>query len=200
MPEHAAGSCTWEGDDEVVVDLGSVTPTPDRGWERTERDGFSGLIYRPRWGNGLTPAAAGGAMCFPVRVAQDGDYFWTFVSYAPHRTEHNDAWVKTDLPLRLWKTWGDRFLDTPANTWLKAYHSNGVDRGMSVEMKTVDHDGHRFAVRDVKAGQTFNVCLSGRSFRFSVFRFALKKCFGKICEGGALWREFVYKMPVSKCV
>lgn len=51
-------------------------------------------------------------------------------------------------------------------------------------MKTIDHNGHRFLVPNVKKDEPFTVCLAGRSFKYEMFRLVLIKCRAAFCTGG----------------
>lgn len=189
------GACVWQGDDSATVNLDAVIPA--KGWSVAERDGLTGLVYEKNKNMGIDQPGLG-VMCFPVRVQQAGDYFLTAVSYAPHHTEHNDDWMAVSKELRLWRINGKKFFTKPPMTYLKAYQNNGI-KGMSTEMKTKDHDGHRFIIMDVGAGEKFEVCMAGRSYRYEVYRLVMKKCGdGDECKGGNL--ENVMDVPLSQCV
>lgn len=172
--------CTWYGSSSVVIDLSQVTPAS--GWTRTSRSGYNGLVYEKNKVHGIDPPGQRGRMCFKVHVKVSGNYFFAALSYAPHNTEHNDMWVNSpDKGFALWqynKFW--RF--ATGSEWLKAYQNNGV-KGMSVSLKTKDFDGHRFIVPNVRAGQTFRICISGRSYKYEVYRLYLVRCYGIFCKG-----------------
>lgn len=179
-PRHPRSGCTWYGSDSVVIDLSQVTPA--EGWSKVSRSGFNGLIYEKNKVHGIDRPGARGKMCFNVHTKASGNYFFAALSYAPHNTEHNDMWVNSpDLGFQLWqrrKLW--RYAGP--EEWLKAYQNNG-NKGMSVSLKTKDFDGHRFIVPNVQAGKTFRVCISGRSYKYEVYRLYLIKCTGLYCTG-----------------
>lgn len=136
-------------------------------------------------------------MCFKVKAPSSGKYYLTAVSYAPHPTEHNDVWVETSKGFELWQNGKYRRYEPPGK-WTKAYQNNGK-KGLSEMWKTIDFDGHRFIVPNVKAWQTFKVCIAGRSKKYEIFQILLIKCSGKkYCQGGIMKDLFHFKP--SKCV
>lgn len=90
---------------------------------------------------------------------------------------------------RRWRIAGKR-------EWLKAYRNWG-SRAVSDEWFTKDFDRHRFVVEDLKGGRPFRVCVSGRSFRYELFRIVFVKCEGNECTGGRV--EGVKRLPTSPC-
>ena len=200
MPEPTAaklvpGSCTYVGHNQIVVDLGNVASAD--GWTPVTREGLGGLVYRSDLNEGVVRPS--GAMCFPMKVERAGDYYLTAATYAPHRTENNDFWIRATKPLRMWKRGGNTFFDSDAGRYVKAYQNDGAS-GISVRMFSKDHDPHRIIVRDVAANESFTVCVAGRSFRYEVYRVALMRCFKDICTGGQLFKSRVLGMPLSQCI
>lgn len=187
--------CVWTAaSDSIVISLGRVTPAA--GWTPTQRDGFRGLIYEKNKNRGIDPKGKRGKMCFNVRAKQKGNYFFAALSYAPHNTEHNDMWVNSpDKGFSLWKR-GVFWRTASTAEWLKAYQNSGT-RGITVSLKTKDFDGHRFLVPNVRANEVFRICISGRSYRYSVFRLYLVNCTGRFCVGFP--RLDLDKLPVSSC-
>lgn len=190
-------SCVWTGEgDNVVIDLGKVTP--GEGWDRTTRDGYSGIIFARSPARGISPKGEYGRMCFDVKAPKTGKYYLAAVSYAPHVTEHNDAWVTTSKGFELWQS-GNKRMNTKPYEWLKAYQNNG-QKGISEHFKTIDHDGHRFLIPDVVEGEMFQVCLAGRSKNYEMFRLVLKLCEGDYCQGKILKGDLVFGLEPSKCL
>lgn len=188
----------WTADsDRVVIDLARV-PLVD-GWTRKSRSGLTGIEYNRDGAGGRDGAGERGVMCFPVRAREDGGYYFTAISYAPHNTEHNDAWVRSDKGFTLWRQGrdGEFWRRADSSEWLKAYQNSGGSR-ISEDFKTRDHDGHRFIIPNVRAGETFNVCISGRSFRYELFKLALIKCEGRFCTGGIM--QNLRPLASSQCV
>lgn len=91
-------------------------------------------------------------------------------------------WVNSpDHGFELWQ-FGKYWRNAGTKEWLKAYQNNGV-KGLIDQLKTKDFDGHRFIIPKVKKGQMFRVCISGRSYRYEVFKLFVFKCYGNTCHG-----------------
>lgn len=171
-------SKTSSGGTAIVVNMGSL-PAKD-GWARIRRNGMSGLIYRPDRNGGRDSPGKKGKYCFPMMTTMSGDYQLTSISYTPHETEHNDMWVRCSLGFTMWYE-GRYWKSVGPRDWLKAYQN--VPGRMADYLHTKDHDPHKFIVKNVKAGTKFEVCISGRSYRYEVYRIVLKKCKGNECRG-----------------
>ena len=178
--QYVDPKCVWHArGNEVVIDLGKVYPPS--GWTCVRRGDDIGWIYKKHRNLGIDPKGAG-RMCFRILPKNSGKYYFTALSYAPHNTEHNDMWVQSpDLGFELWK-WGTFWRTAGTNEWLKAYQNNGI-RGLIDQLKHKDFDGHRFLIPNVEKGKIFRVCISGRSFKYEVFRVFVMKCFGNNCQG-----------------
>lgn len=198
-PQTKGANCVWTANtpsNSIVIDLSAVA-RPASGWTRTSRSGFSGLVYEKSKNGGIDPAGKKGVMCFNVRASSSGNYFFAALSYAPHPTEHNDMWVNSPTyGFELWQA-NKKWRNASTKEWLKAYQNNG-NKGLSVSLKTKDFDGHRFIVPNVVAGQDFRICMSGRSYKYEVFRLYLVKCSGDFCKGRPI--TDLQQRPVSKCV
>lgn len=168
-----------------------------------ERDGLTGLVYEPTKNLGIDFRGVKGKLCFNIHVKLPGGYYLTALSYAPHNTEHNDMWVRSSLGFELWKGGRNGTLGgvVKPREWRKAYQNYGT-RGISDDLKTIDFNGHRFIipVAEKKEGERFQVCVSGRSYRYEVFRLILVKCKGVVCTGGAWVLQDLRQRPVSPCV
>lgn len=186
--------CTWNAhNDAIVIPLARV-PNRGTGWTFIRRDGLDGLIYEKNLGMGIDNPGKKGLMCFPVRAWSDGSYYMSAVSYAPHVTEHNDVWVQSSKPIGLWQ--GGRLWRTARNwEWLKAYQN---DVGWSIDFKTKDFDGHQFVIKDVGANEKFFVCLSGRSYKYEMYRLVIAKCKGGSCNGNVMGG--IRNFEESRCV
>lgn len=171
------------------------------GWVPTKRDGLIGLVYEPSKNRGIDMRGAKGKMCFNVNVKIPGGYYFTALSYAPHNTEHNDMWVESSLGFELWKGGKNGTLGgvVKPTEWRKAYQNYGI-RGISDDLKTIDFNGHRFIIPVVNSDAGFQVCVSGRSYRYEVFRLILVKCKGVVCTGGAWVLHDLRERPLSTCV
>lgn len=189
------GKCVWTGSkNSIVIDLGKVALS--KGWVRSFRNGMSGIMFMKSPYRGISPKGMIGKMCFSVRAPLSGMYYMTAVSYAPHPTEHNDVWVETSKGFELWQH-GRRGPNASPGSWLKAYQNKGTN-GMSEDFKTIDFNGHRFLVPNVVKGQTFRVCLAGRSLKYELYKMVLTKCGGMMCKGGIMTN--MMNMKSSRCV
>lgn len=173
--------CTWKDDSEssVVIDIGRREEKA--GWTRISRDGLDGLVYRKDKKNGIDFPDRFGSLCFEVKTEAAGSYYFTALSFAPHYTEHNDAWFKCSKGFSLWRN-GRFWKNSKSGEWLKGFQNDGRKR-MSEELKTKDHDGHRFIIENLNAGDTFSVCVSGRSYKFELYRLYIQKCRKEYCTG-----------------
>lgn len=169
--------CIYMGGSKAVISLGSVSPKD--GWDRVSRGGMSGLIFESGKTHGTVPGGTRGEYCFDVKMAEGGDYYLTALSAAPHPTEHNDCWLSSSLGFKLLRE--GNFKSAGADTWLKGYQNKGNNEINNV-ISTEDHNAHAFIVPGVKAGMGFKVCMSGRSFKFEMFKLVLMKCSGTGCS------------------
>lgn len=179
-PAGGGGKCTWTATgSHAVVNLGAVKP--GQGWSRVSRHGFSGIAYETSKKGGIDPPGKYGEMCFDMRVKSAGNYYFGAVSYAPHNTEHNDVWVRSSKGFWIWKK-GNLWKKGRSDEWFKAYQNYG-SRGIAEDFKTKDHDGHRFLIQNLKANEKLTICISGRSYRYELYRLVLAKCSGMTCKG-----------------
>lgn len=187
--------CVWSVPrDQVSVDLSSVQPAT--WWTPCKRNGLYGLVYKKERTHGIDGKGEHGVMCFDVRAPSDGTYYLTALSYAPHNTEHNDVWVRCSKPIELWRHANSRS-KVEASTWLKAYQNKGK-AGISEEWKTIDRNGHRLLIPGLLEDEIFQVCLSGRSYQYELFRLVFIRCQGPYCTGKMY--EHIAKRPISVCV
>lgn len=187
--------CVWTGEgDKIVIDLGKV-PLPT-GWDRSTRDGKTGMIFNRSPAKHISPPGRYGKTCFKVNPPMSGTYYFTGITYAPHKTEYNDVWVKNDHGFELWQRGHMNKYEKPGK-WLKAYQNNGL-KGMDEILSTIDFNSHRFLIPNVVKGETFNVCLSGRSKMYEMYQLVLIRCTGKLCKG-YITRGLLNLTP-SKCL
>lgn len=188
--------CVWRGrGKKVVVDLGSVRPYG--GWVRAKRDGLVGIEFKTSPVNGISPPGVYGRYCFKLQAPVAGKYYLTAISYAPHKSEHNDAWLWSSKAFELWKR-GDKWRNGVApGTWLKAFQSD-FKRGMSDNWRTIDFEGYRFLIPNVRKGEIFQLCIAGRSKKYEMYRIIAVKCEGDGCKGYRVL-NLKYSKP-SKCV
>lgn len=164
----------------IVVDFGQLNPKG--GWTRTHRQQYKGLVYRKDKNGGIDKAGASGVYCFPMIAYSSGSYQLTAISFTPHHTEHNDMWLRSSLGFQFWyngKHWGQG--SAGPTSWVKGYQNSAGKIADYLHHK--DHDPHKFIIKNIVAGKKFTVCISGRSYRYEVFRLILKKCAGQECFG-----------------
>lgn len=200
IPKHGGnrndGKCVWTGEkDNIVIDLGKVPLVT--GWDSVNRDGYEGIIFARSPARGISPKGKYGMMCFDVQAPMDGKYYLTAISYAPHVTEHNDVWVTTSKGMELWQSGNQHSFEEPME-WHKAYQNNGK-KGISEHFKTIDFDGHRFLVPNIKQDEIFQVCIAGRSKKYEMYRLILKNCEDKYCEGKIMKGDMLFDLEPSKC-
>lgn len=167
------GSCTTfnEQNGLVVMEVEAMPVTSD--WSlRTAVGGYTGRgYYEWRHGNTATStvAAGTGTITYTVKINNPGRYRLQIRSAAPHRTEHNDVWVRFPEGNALGIK-GTSTL-TLAGNWFKVYQNTG-NNSWTWDSKTKDHDPHDIFV-DFKTAGTYRVQLSGRSTQFKVDRLVL---------------------------
>lgn len=204
-PTSGNGKCTtWlpNANGDLVVPLLPSMATD--GWQPTSRAGFSGLVYQPGKSSGRDKPGQSGVMCMNVLLASPGKYYLTALSYAPHNTEHNDMWVRGSKGFELWQggktsKFGGR---VSAVEWRKAYQNYGR-RGIADDLKTIDNNGHRFVVPESNGNEVMEVCVSGRSYKFELFRVILVKCDesnSAVCKGSFWFAKDLEKRPLSTCI
>lgn len=204
-PTSGNGNCsTWipNANGDIVIPLLSSLATD--GWQPVSRAGFSGLIYEPGKATGRDKPGQSGVICMNVLLSNAGKYYLTALSHAPHNTEHNDMWVRGSKGFELWQggkppKFGGR---VSAAEWRKAYQNYGR-RGIADDLKTIDNNGHRFVVPEGNGKEVMELCVSGRSYRFELFRLILVKCDDNnsaVCKGSFWFAKDLDNRPLSNCV
>lgn len=186
--------CIWRASDNaVVIPLADVR---ERGndWTSITRDGERGIIYEKELGGGIDGPGEKGVMCFSVKAGAAGNYYMGAVSYAPHVTEHNDVWVLSTKGFNLWQG-GELWRKAENWEWLKAYQN---EAGWSEDFKTKDHDGHQFIIPDVGDSEMFELCISGRSYKYELYRLVIAKCSGGTCTGNIM--RDITELEPSECI
>lgn len=188
--------CVWTSivsEDTVTVDLSKVRPSS--GWTRCTRNGMGGLVYKRHLTQGMDGKGEHGVLCFDVRAPSSGTFYLTALSYAPHGTDNNDAWVRCSKPMSLWRL-GRSKRTVGAKTWLKVYQNKGT-RGISEDWKTINNNGHRLLIPGLSKNEMFQVCLSGRSYQYEIFSLVMVRCSGAYCKGKAY--EDITRRAQSVC-
>lgn len=105
-------------------------------------------------------------------------------------------WVTTNKGIELWRR---RVMRTfvESMSYRKGYQNQGPN-GIANFLVNIDHDPHTMVVPDVTKGETFKVCVHGRSSKFEVFRVVLVKCEGYRCIGGRY--HDIAERETSPCV
>lgn len=188
------GRCTFIGTNKIVINLGGVPR--GRGWTAVSNSGMRGIGFDVnRRSRSIVPAGTQGVMCFNLRLQKGGQYYTTAITAAPHSTEHNDVWIRAeDTGFRLLRRGQFR---SGGKKWLKGFQNRGRNL-IADQLKTIDHNGH-YLVTDVRGGQQFRICLSGRSSRFQMFKVVLVECFGNRCAPGDV-RGQMQNLSPSRCV
>lgn len=213
-------SCTFtqsSSNDAIVIPM--TDDMASKGWASTRRNGLAGLVYKPFGAKNNNKKVHNGKMCFKVNAKMSGDFYFTALSYAKNSRRFNTLWVQSSLGFQMWKpgtngmwvktsdgfeVWKDGTDASlggvvPPNGWRKAYQNRGPN-GIAANLKTVDFDGHRLIIPDVKANAQFQVCMSGRSPTFEVFRLILIHCQGNECTEGTWNQHELWQKHVSQCV
>lgn len=167
-PRRDLYQCTWHGRDmKLVVDLNFF-----KAWGEWTKNG-DGLEWKRYQSEGIDKPGSG-EMCFKFVVPEDGYYYFTGLTSAPHPTDHNDLWVRLPKGIRLYKGRTHRYRTT-ATKYIKAYQNMGENRINNI-LSTIDHNPHYFVSEKLLRNETNSLCISGRSSRFTVYKLVLVKC------------------------
>lgn len=198
-PTTPQGSCSWRdnGRKEVVIPIHKAKKV--KGWSYVKRGQFSGYIYEKNRKGGMSKPGTS-VMCYRVRIPHNGKYYMNAISYAPHNTEHNDAFVSSSVGFELWRR-GRYGRNVKPNEMIKAYQNQGKS-GVSYEWKHIDFNGHRLIIPHVKKGQVVNICMGGRSYKYEVYKIMLRLCAPgeKAYCTGLYWKVDLEDIKDSKCV
>lgn len=195
-PKHkksrSRGKCAWHARNGKIV-----IPTTSLNTRRPWIKQYGGITWKPNGGNGVDPMGSA-AFCARIIVDKPGSYYLTVVSSAPHPTEHNDLWIRFSAGLRWFKPQGYRWLNK-GNGWFKGYQNDGRKK-VANYLLTKDFDGHQFVTYPLRKGQTYSVCLSGRSSKYTIYKIVMVKCDGWFCSRfGGYMRWQMSRLGSSKC-
>lgn len=156
------------------------------------------ITWRPNGGSGIDEPGSG-RTCAKFTVRRPGQYYVTLLSSAPHRTDHNDAWVKLDSGVDLYRPTGQKWR-TGGSDWYKAFQNEG-DNKVADYILTVNFDGHQLISKTLEADRMYSVCLGGRSSLFRVYGIVLAWCGGGAdCDrDGATIRAEMGEMDAARC-
>lgn len=138
----------------------------------------SGLVWRPTGADERDPEGSG-EMCFNFKPPKTGKYYLTAVTSAPHRVDNNDMWMK--LESGLWLFGKNMQKRNGGSGYLKAYQNMGGNEKADI-ISNVDHNPHQFLTNNLPAGSEQTLCMSGRSSKFTVYKFILVQCVGPNCD------------------
>ncbi|PXF47076.1 hypothetical protein BWQ96_03153 [Gracilariopsis chorda] len=168
MPHKDPYRCVWHGrDKELVLDLKFFTA-----WGGWTQNG-DGLEWKRYLSKGIDEPGSG-EMCFKFAVPEDGFYYFTALTSAPHPTDHNDMWVRIQTGIRLYRGKTHVYWMT-VRKYIKAYQNLGENRINDI-LSSVDHNPHYFVSEKLMQNETHTVCISGRSSRFTVYKLVFVKC------------------------
>lgn len=193
QPRPAGGpGCAFRADGDKIV-IPTWAMGAGNGWNR---NGDGSITWKAGGGGGIDRMGSG-QVCSNIKVKVDGQYYFTAVTRAPHGTEHNDGWFRFSGGFQLYKP-GGRTINGNSG-WYKGYQNRGGNR-MADYLVTIDFNGHQFITNYLTTSGTYQVCISGRSTRFTVYSLVFVRCSGSSCSRfGPQMRNAMSSLPTSKC-
>lgn len=192
-----ARECTWvETDGQVVVSMQGVRPISE--WTN---NGAGGITWRAGDSRTWIDKKGAGELCFKVIFTSTGAFYLTARTTAPHRTEHNDMFLKFSGGLDLFRAGThEQWPVRDPMMYFKAYQNYGQDR-MADIISSIDYNPHIFVTRPVERHVPYQVCISGRSSMFSVFDLVFIKCTHHYCarDSGYI-RSEMESLNISLCL
>lgn len=155
----------------------------------------SGFIWRATAADQRDPEGTG-EMCFNFKPPKTGTYYLTAVTSAPHRTDNNDMWIKLDSGLGVFSR--DMKKRESSSGYYKAYQNLGGNQKVDI-ISNVDYNPHQFITNTLQGGSTQTLCMSGRSSRFTVYKFVLVHCSGQDCDRYSTFIKDSMKGMTSSC-
>lgn len=156
------------------------------------------LVWKPNKSGASIDRPGSGEICYRFRVDKSSTYYLTADTRAPHVTEHNDLWILFNRGLRLYKVesnrywkWGKYYFN-----WLKGYQNLGGMKYANM-LRTIDFNGHQFETSYLRRGETYKVCISGRSSKYYVCNLHLVACKGKWCRNSSKAIQAILKRTTS---
>lgn len=160
--------CMWKGhNDMVAISLANAMPSSH--WSKNGE----GLIWKKDTLSGVDTYGIE-PKCFNFMVPSSGNYYLTAITSAPHAVDHNDMWIKLSAGIALYRVETEKFLHVAFN-YIKAYQNYGMDRIANV-LFSVDKNPHFFVSKTMVQGESYEVCISGRGSKFTVYKIAMVKC------------------------
>lgn len=196
----ASANCTfgpvWKGGGKIVVFAAAMAKR--RGWTR---NADRSITWKSN-GRKRLDRKGSAAICVHVRPAISGAYYFTAVTSAHHWHNHNDAWFKFSANVMLYRPRPQSVLRGRTGFWYKGFQNEG--KGVwAKHILTIDNNGHQFVLPSMVGGQTYSLCISGRSSKFTLGKFVLIKCPGGITQCTRFKSSMVKSLkslPPSKCV
>lgn len=189
-PMKPASTSVNEGS-KVVICMSKVRPQSS--WTRKG----TGLTWRASAGDQIDPEGSG-EMCFNFKVPVTGIYYVTAVTSAPNRSDNNDLWIKLGSGLRLFEAKSMRFR-TRGSGYFKGYQNIGGNMKADI-LSSVDNNPHQFLSYKLSKGSQQTICMSGRSSRFTVYKFVLVQCSGDSCSRNSKHiKDSMEGMTTSSC-
>lgn len=161
-------TCVWKGlDDCVVISLSNARLSSE--WTKNG----NGLIWRKDALRGIDRKGTG-SKCFHFKVPSDGNYYMTAITSAPHVVDHNDMWIKLSSGVAMYRvsTGVHRY---SSRDYIKGYQNQGKDIKTNV-LSNVDRKPHYMVSNFMKKGEPYEVCISGRSSKFTIYKIVFVKC------------------------
>lgn len=198
--------CVWRfgPNGTLAIPLSAVPPTGL--WSR---GGRGGLVWRAGDPTELVDEpSAEGTLCFSVRPPTDGHYYVTAHSAAPHRTEHNDAWLSFSGGIDLfragthvlWDLYDEYGGDGEDGTHFMKVYENEGDNVIADMISSIDGYRHVLVTRRLLGGEEYELCIAGRSSKYTMFSLVLVRCEGIDCQrSSAHVRRAMSKLEYSQC-
>lgn len=162
---------------------------PSRGqWRRAFS--ASAIEWKPNGGGGIDEPWNGNPVCMRFVPDISALYYFTVISSSPHVTEHNDAWFRMSSPPGFYRYQPRTGSVLPSSTaWFKGYQNEG-DGKQANYILNVDYNGHQFVTPLLTKGNTYSICVAGRSTRYKIFKFVFVACPQKTADN---WPKNLYR-------
>lgn len=136
-----------------------------------------GATYRPDITNDTIygPGTSGGSFCVRFSPRETSRFYFTSLSSAPHPTDHNDAWFALrPSGVALFSPQRRKVLE-PRRGWLKGYQNEGRN-AVANYIQHIDYNGHQLVTPVLLEGRSYEVCVAGRSSKFTLYNIILVAC------------------------
>lgn len=174
-PSSSSGShcVTYAGANGRVVIPTSGMPARGK-WMRTHHG--KGITWKPHGGAGIDRPEAGDPFCVQFVPDSSAMYYFTVLSSAPHPTEHNDAWFRFPYGKGFCRYRPQsKSVMGPSRKWIKGYQNDGANHVANYILNE-DFDGHQLITPYLVRGNKYEVCVAGRSSKFTLYKMVLVAC------------------------